>query len=119
MRKLKKIKSHARLISKVCFINFLIYCILGYTVYCSVFTHFVRKNKARKGDKQLIETILYFGMHPHADYIRTNISGATGLPPSLSQFVFCQYRFPGEEEISTVPPVFTPNPKAIEIIRVL
>ena len=45
-------------------------------------------------------------------------SGATGLPPSLSQFVFCQYRFPGEEEISTVPPVFTPNPKAIELIRV-
>ena len=64
-------------------------------------------------------TKLYFDMHPHADYIKTNISGATGLPPSLSQFVFCQYRFPGEEEISTVPPVFTPNPKAIEIIRVI
>ena len=64
-------------------------------------------------------TKLYFDMHSYADYIRSDISGATGLPPSLSQFVFCQYRFPGEEEISTVPPVFTPNPKAIEIIRVI
>ena len=43
---------------------------------------------------------------------KLNIRAATGLPPSLSQFVFCQYRFPGEEEITTVPPVFTPNPKA-------
>ena len=82
-------------------------------------SHPLPEKKARKEDKRLIATKLYFVMHPHADYIRTINSGATGLPPSLSQFVFCQYRFPGEEEISTVPPVFTPNPKAIEIIRVI
>ena len=39
---------------------------------------------------------------------RVTIRAATGLPPSLSQFVFCQYSVPGEGEVITVPPTFTP-----------
>ena len=43
---------------------------------------------------------------------KLTIKAATGLPPSLSQFVFCQYSFPGEGETTTVPPSLNPNPRA-------
>ncbi|XP_070548829.1 kinesin-like protein KIF13A [Ptychodera flava] len=37
---------------------------------------------------------------------RFRISQASGLPPSLANFVFCQYTFWGEEDSSVVPPIF-------------
>ena len=43
---------------------------------------------------------------------KLTIKAATGLPPSLSQFVFCQYSFPGEGETTTVPPSLNPSPHA-------
>ncbi|XP_006822605.2 kinesin-like protein KIF13A [Saccoglossus kowalevskii] len=36
---------------------------------------------------------------------RLKISHASGLPPSLANFVFCQYTFWGEEDYCVVPPV--------------
>ena len=42
---------------------------------------------------------------------RLTIKAATGLPPSLSQFVFCQYSFPGEGELITIPPSLNPDPR--------
>ncbi|XP_070533072.1 kinesin-like protein KIF13A isoform X2 [Ptychodera flava] len=36
---------------------------------------------------------------------RLRISQASGLPPSLANFVFCQYTFWGEEDSSVVPPI--------------
>ena len=53
------------------------------------------------GDEDTIDNHISF---------RLTIKAATGLPPSLSQFVFCQYSFPGEGELTTVPPSFTPHP---------
>ena len=32
------------------------------------------------------------------------IKSATGLPPSLSHFVFCQYMFWGDSDLTVVPP---------------
>ena len=42
--------------------------------------------------------------------VRVAIRAASGLPPSLAQFVFCRYRFWGEEEAVTVSPHTQPGP---------
>jgi len=36
--------------------------------------------------------------------VRVTVLEASGLPPALSHFVFCQYTLWGEEELTTVPP---------------
>lgn len=41
--------------------------------------------------------------------IQVRIKKATGLPPSLSHFVFCQYNFWSQMEPVVVPPMFDPN----------
>lgn len=38
-------------------------------------------------------------------YFQVSIKQATGLPPSLSHFVFCQYQMWGQEEAEVVAPV--------------
>lgn len=43
--------------------------------------------------------------------LRVTIKQATGLPPSLSNFVFCQYSVWGHSEPVVVPPVVNPNPQ--------
>ena len=43
---------------------------------------------------------------------RLTIKSANGIPPSLSQFVFCQYTFWGDDEIFIVPPQINPNAPA-------
>ena len=40
---------------------------------------------------------------------RLTIKSATGIPPSLSQFVFCQYMFWGDQELIVVPPRINPG----------
>ena len=40
---------------------------------------------------------------------RLRIVSATGLPPSLSQFVFCQYMFWGDSDLCLVPPKSNPD----------
>ena len=37
------------------------------------------------------------------------IKGSAGLPPSLSHFVFCQYMFWGDPDLTVVPPVVNPD----------
>ncbi|GFQ92820.1 kinesin-like protein KIF13A [Trichonephila clavata] len=41
--------------------------------------------------------------------IRLSIKSATGLPPSLSNFVFCQYVFWGHPDPAVVPPIVNPE----------
>ncbi|XP_060077900.1 kinesin-like protein KIF13B [Ylistrum balloti] len=41
--------------------------------------------------------------------VRICISGAKGLPPALSNFVFCQYTFWGNEDTVVVPPEIHPD----------
>ncbi|XP_021365352.1 kinesin-like protein KIF13B isoform X2 [Mizuhopecten yessoensis] len=44
--------------------------------------------------------------------VRICISGAKGLPPALSNFVFCQYTFWGNEDTVVVPPEIHPDSSA-------
>ncbi len=40
-------------------------------------------------------------------FFQITIKSATGLPPSLSHFVFCQYMFWGDSDLTVVPPTVT------------
>ena len=35
------------------------------------------------------------------------MKSVVGLPPSVAHFVFCQYSFPGEEQITVIPSLAT------------
>ena len=40
---------------------------------------------------------------------QVTIKSAAGLPPSLSHYVFCQYMFWGDTDITVVPPTVQPS----------
>ena len=40
---------------------------------------------------------------------QVRIREATDLPPSLAHFVFCQYTFWGQDEMTVVPPYINPE----------
>ena len=48
---------------------------------------------------------------------RFTIKAVTGLPPSLSQYVFCQYLFPGETEAVKVPPTVCPPQRSATLTK--
>lgn len=52
---------------------------------------------------------LYFWYHYVCVLFKVHIKASTGLPPSLSNFVFCQYNFWGHPNPVVVAPIVNPE----------
>ena len=47
-------------------------------------------------------------------FFQVCIKNARGLPPALSHFVFCQYSFWGDPELTVVAPIVGPGEDALQ-----